>query len=93
MTRTIDTNQINHTWNRHGPGGESDPTQVPVSPEAVAAYIDVVETFDAVEGGIRASRTNRLTYTKQINGVIYVIEELRREGSLAFFDMWIKKSE
>jgi len=63
---------------------------LPISPEAVSIYLDVVENYDKVSKRQRRVGTISFEHQKQINGTIFIVEERRKE-TLAFFTAWIKK--
>ena len=90
LTRTLDAIQVGHAFRGHGPGNEQRADQLPISPEAISIYLDVVENYDKVSTRQRRVGTDSLTYEKRINGTIFVVEERRKE-TLAFFTAWIKK--
>lgn len=101
--RVIDTAQIKHTFDRHGPldqsdpsnpKGETNPDQEALSPEVVGIYVDVVEFPDKISVRRRRSGTKTVKYEKRVNGSIIVVEEARAgQKTLAFFTMWLQKAQ
>lgn len=93
LRHVLDTGQIRHAFARHGPGNEINPEQVPITPEAVAIYLDVIENFDNVTARRNKSGRSTIRYEKQVNGRVVIVEQIRtRENTLAFFSMWIKEA-
>ena len=92
LTHVIDSIQVRHAFSGHGPGKETDPTQLPISPEAVSAYVDAVENYDRIGSVRKAKKGTTIAFEKDINGVMVVVEKIlkgRREFS--FHTMWIKE--
>jgi len=105
---SIDTRQIDHAFNRHGPLnntnpnrtlGETDATQEPINADTFAAYLDVVENFDRISGIRKKGSGTTITFEKDVDGVVVIVEQLQtktkggKTPTLAFFDMWIKKAK
>ncbi len=88
----IDTLQISHAFNSHGPGNESDPDNEPISPEAMAAYLDVVKNYDGIKGVRVKGGVARIAFENRVDGLLVVVEQAQtKENTLAFFSMWIEK--
>ena len=92
LRHAIDTIQISKAFKKHGPGNEKHPNQIPISPEAVAVYLDVVGNYDAIiDVRPKAGATN-ITFEKAVDGVVVVVEQVRTEqNTLSFFNMWIRE--
>ena len=92
-TRRLDTDGLIHAFDNHGPGNEKISNQIPISAESVALYIDAINDPEIVivrEVGPRGEPTIR--YEKQINGRLFIVEEIfRGQKTLSFLSMWIKK--
>jgi hypothetical protein len=96
LHHTMDNIQLGHTFGRHGPGNEESADQVPVTFEALSGYLKALDTCeeDDIDGPRLKDVGPTFTCTKKINGVLYIVEQVRTaKGELAFFDMWIKKNE
>ncbi len=92
LHHTIDTIQLRHAFDRHGPGAETDKHQVPISIEAMSGYLHAVESSEVVLGPRRKKVGVTLTFKKRINGTLFVVEQIRtKQGGFVFFDMWIQK--
>jgi len=91
MDRVLDTQGLRHVWNKHGPFSKQGKNNEPVSIEAVSIYKDAVENFDRID--VRKKKNaDTITFEKDINGTIVVVEEVRTgKGQLAFKTMWIEK--
>ena len=91
LDRVIDTFGLKHAWDGHGPKGELGAMQEPLSPESISIYKDAVENFDRID--VRKKKNaDTITFEKDINGTIVVVEEVRTgKGQLAFKTMWIEK--
>ncbi len=76
LRHAIDTRQITHAFKNHGPGNEKDLDQIPITPEAVSVYLEVVESYDRVSARPKKAGTT-LTFEKDIDGVIFVVEQVR----------------
>ena len=92
LRHAIDTSQITHAFNGHGPGNETDPDNEPISPEAIAAYLEVVKNYDRISGVRVVGGTTRIKFEKRVDGLVVVVEQARTtEKTLAFLTMWIEK--
>lgn len=88
----IDTGQLRHAWQRHGPDRERNPNQEPLSPEAISVYKYAVEGYDTVYFRERRSGKITITFEKRVNGLVVVVEQVRtKTGRFAFHSMWIKR--
>ncbi len=68
---------------------------MPVTFEALSGYLKALDTCeeDDIDGPRRKGDGPTFTCTKKINGVLYIVEQVRTvKGELAFFNMWIKRS-
>ncbi|MEQ8195322.1 MAG: hypothetical protein RIB59_12625 [Rhodospirillales bacterium] len=93
LEEAIDTAQVQHAFNKHGPGNEQDRRQEPISPEAISVYRDAVRNYDKVKARRSKKSGMTLTFEKRVDGVIVVVEQVRTgQGTFSFFDMWIKKA-
>ncbi len=91
MEHALPTGQLRHAWQNHGPDGETSLDQEPISPEAISIYKRVVESYDRVSAPRRKKTGITLTFEKDVNGAVVVVEQVRTaDNRLAFFDMWIK---
>ena len=92
LEHTIDTQALNHALKGHGPETEQNPGQEPLSPEALSVYLDVVENYDRLAGMREKGGRINISFEKDVNGVIVVVEQTRnRQGSLSFVTAWIRK--
>lgn len=92
LRHAIDTSQITHAFNGHGPGNETDPDNEPISPEAIAAYLEVVKNYDRISGVRAVGGTTRIKFEKRVDGLVVVVEQARTtEKTLAFLTMWIER--
>ncbi|MBT3926210.1 MAG: hypothetical protein HOF33_04425 [Rhodospirillaceae bacterium] len=90
---SIDIDRINHAFNSHGPGNETDEKNEPISVEDFAMVPDVLQDPDKVvfhneyEG-----KGASLEYRRRINGWLVVVEMITSEGSelneIQFRTMW-----
>ncbi len=99
LVRSFSTDQLLHAIAGHGPEG-----QLPLSPEILSLYPEIVGNPDRVTVSKNVRGTISLKSYKRVNGVAIVVEEIRtgssRRGSktkggvkeLAFFTMWIEKA-
>jgi hypothetical protein len=93
MRHTIDTVQLRHAFDHHGPGKEKFRKQVPISFEAMSAYRDAVENYDDIMGFRHLASGTTILFNKRINGTLFVVEQLRTDdGDFAFYTMWIEKN-
>jgi len=95
LRHSIDTGQVRHAFDRHGPGKEKRSDQVPIEPEYVALYLNAVENFDTIES-VNPEKGSGATmaFTKRINGVVVVVEQARtKKGNFAFYSMYIRKAK
>lgn len=94
MSHVIETGRVNHAFNSHGPSNEKDEDQLPISPEALSAYLSVVEHYDGeVEGPRNLPSGPTYTFRKRINGELVVVEQLRtKSNEFAFHTMRIEKT-
>ncbi len=92
FVRVIEADEVIHAFERHGPGKERRSGQVPISPDAVAIYLEVVENPDKVTARRRKGLAPTILYEKRVDGFVVAVEEVRaKKKALAFKSMWIKR--
>ncbi len=69
LRHAIDTVQIAHAFNDHAPGNESDPDNEPISPEAIAAYLEVVKNYDRIRTVRAKGGVARIAFEKRVDGL------------------------
>ena len=94
MDHAIDTLQMRHANAGHGPGNEMQPDQEAISPEALSTYLRVVEGHDRISSSRSKTTGETITFEKDIDGVVVVVEQVRRgANTFSFHTMWIKKKK
>jgi len=90
----IDTGQLGHAFGRHGPGKEENTDQIPISPEAVSVYLDVIKNYDAITDVRGMKKGITIEFKKAVDGVVYVVQQIRtKQKNLSFFTMWIEQAK
>ena len=75
---SVDESAMRHIRDRHGPGNESKPDQLPVIPEDIFGIPQIIESYDSVRSDGKNDRgLDVIRYEKRINGIIYCLEEVR----------------
>ena len=94
MDHAIDTLQMRHANAGHGPENENQADQEPLSPEVLSMYVQVVENSDRISKTRKKGGGNTIRFEKDVNGVIAVVEQVRRSANtFSFHGMWIKKKK
>ncbi len=94
MDHAIDTQQLRHANTGHGPENENQADQEPLSPEVLSMYVQVVENSDRISKTRKKGGGNTIRFEKDVNGVIAVVEQVRRSANtFSFHGMWIKKKK
>ena len=94
--RFIFVDGVTHAFNSHGPGSESVNSQIPISPESISMYLDVIADPDRVEfnpNSLSFGNNDALIYSKQIDGRLVVVEEVMagdKNRALSFHSMFIQ---
>jgi len=90
MVHSIDSREVRHAMNEHGnPAIESARGQEAIVPEDYLKIPDVVKGYDSVTAITTDKGFPGLMYKKQIDGSVYVVEELRTgRKELAFLSLW-----
>ena len=89
----IETDQLRHAFENHGPGSSQDPTNIPITPELVSFYLDTVEDPDELDKVKRKKGSGpTITYRKVIDGVAVIVQQIRaKDKKLVFFNMWVEE--
>ena len=94
--KSVETDNLRHSHNRHGVGNERDRRQQAVALKDYALVPVVVEDFD--DGSVeyrpaKGGKAATLLLKKRFNGTFYVVQFARGKAQrLTFKSMWIKKS-
>jgi len=89
----IPSDDARHTYNRHGPDGETDDRNISLTLEDFGSLPALMADFDhAHYRPPGPSRPAALTFRKRVNGTVFWVEIIgRRKGRLAFKTMWKRK--
>ena len=92
--RSVDTDNLRHSHNKHGVGREKTKGQVPVTGDDYALVPTVIEDFDdIILRPAKGARPASITFSKRFNGNIIVVETVRTKARrLTFKSMWKKKN-
>jgi|GEM_PF-4522785 len=90
----LPSDDLQHTYNSHGDGHETDDRQTPLTVADFARLPALMADFDSAELlPATTRRPARLRFSKRVNGTVVWVEVIRRKtGRLAFKSMWKKKA-
>ena len=96
FTHTIDADEIRHIYRRHVGANETDPRGVPLTEDDLARIPEILASPDTISiskaGG--RHRPPSIVYSKEIEGTVYLVEEVQRgQSQLAVTTMWKQASE
>lgn len=89
----LPSNTMRHALNKHGVGNERDPSQEGITADDIARFPEYVNAAGEVsKPRVRRNGSVTIKFTKRVNGTYVVVELLRNDDTLEFFDMWKKKA-
>jgi hypothetical protein len=88
----IPSDRIRHALNTHGVGNEKDPKQEGITADDVSRFPDLVNDAKVTDVRVRGDNSVTITFEKRVNGTYVMVELLRKDDTLEFFNMWKVKA-